>query len=347
MRFRRVAATTTLAAMAGGAALLIGTQSGSAATPPPTQITLADTGLGTSFCPLPINGTVALKPGTTVLFKPPILLGALNTYTLKVLSEAKTNPPQTAKAYNVPNAGTKVGFGSAGTYDLSWTESLLNVLGLPPKLKLTQHAKLVISPNAQACQVAVQVPTPGVSVPGAGPVNSIVNGVVGSVVGGVNAAVSPVNSAVGPILGGVNSGLGGLTGGKSGSAGHPSAAPTPRVSTIYTPSGDTPAQQTVPQGYGGGNGAAGAGLTADGKSINAPAIGFKGLGNASATNQSVKSGGSPKTVDLAANKPQSALGGWANLIVLVAVLALSGATAFYARTYLLHPLPAKVRADRR
>jgi len=49
-------------------------------------------------------------------------------------------------------------------------------------------------------------------------------------------------------------------------------------------------------------------------------------------------------VELAADKPRSALAGWSALIVLAAVLALSGATAFYARSYLLHPLPAKVKS---
>ena len=48
-------------------------------------------------------------------------------------------------------------------------------------------------------------------------------------------------------------------------------------------------------------------------------------------------------MQLAADKPRSALDGWSALIVLAAVLALSGATAFYARSYLLHPLPAKIQ----
>ncbi len=344
MRFRRAIAATAVAVVAGGGALLLSTSSGSAATTPPTPITLAATGLGTNFCPLPLNNKVALQPGTTALFTPPAVLGLLDRYSVSVLNEAKTTPAQKAKVYNVPNAGVQVAFPSAGTFYLEWTETVLGALpGIPPVVTLTQHAEIVISPNAQQCSVAVQVPTPSVSVPGAGPVNSIVNGVVGSVVGGVNSVAAPVNSAVGPVLGGVNGGLGGLTGGgKSGGAGAPSSsASKPGLGTTYTQSNETGAQRTVPKG-GDSGGGANSGL--DGQSINAAEIPFKGLGTATGTNQSVKSGGSPKTVDLAANKPSSALDGWANLIVLAAVLALSGATAFYARTYLLHPLPAKVKA---
>ena len=45
-------------------------------------------------------------------------------------------------------------------------------------------------------------------------------------------------------------------------------------------------------------------------------------------------------MDLASDKPRSALEGWSALIVVVALVALSGATAFYARTFLLQPAPA-------
>ena len=344
MRFRRVAAATVVAAVAGGGALLINAASGSAASLTPTPITLAATGLGTTFCPLPINGTVALKPGTTVLFTAPAVLQAADKYSLAVLSEAKTTPAQKAANYNVPNGGVKVAFPTAGTYQLSWKENVLGGLLGGSTVILQQQAKLIISSNAQACTVAVNLPTPSVSVPIVpSAVNSIVNGVVGSVVGGANSAVAPVNSAVGPILGSVNSGVGGLTGGgTSGGAAGGKPAAGPSISTIYTPTDETGAQRTVPRG-GGAGGGANSGV--DGQSINAANIPFKGVGTASGSKQSIKSGGSPNTVELAANKPRSALDGWANLIVLAAVLALSGATAFYARTYLLHPLPAKVKAS--
>ena len=51
----------------------------------------------------------------------------------------------------------------------------------------------------------------------------------------------------------------------------------------------------------------------------------------------VKNGGSPRTVELASNRPRSALGALPTLAVILAILALSGATAFYARTFLLQP----------
>ena len=113
MRFRRVVAATTAAVLAGGAALLISTQGCSAATPPPTPITLAETGLGTSFCPLPINGTVAIKPGTTVQFTPPACLDALNKYTLRFCPRPRPTRLRSRATYDVPNAGTRSTFPTA------------------------------------------------------------------------------------------------------------------------------------------------------------------------------------------------------------------------------------------
>lgn len=340
MRFGRVVGIAATAVLAAGGCLLAGNSAGSAATPPPpTPISLDQTGLGTSFCPLPINSVVAIKPGS-VQFKLGVTEGGLglSSATLSVLSEAKTNPPQTAKSYSVPAATASIPFTTAGTYDLTWNGSVLGVLG--PILSFTQHAKLVINPNAQSCQVAVQVPVPSASVPVPGPVNSIVNGVVSSAVGAVNGALSPVNSAIGSVGGTVNGTIGGITGGVPG-AGVPAGGSDP--GTIYKPTGPTVAQRTVPQGYGSGSGAAGLYLPSNGGSINAPAIGFTGTGKGSANSAQVKSGGSPHTVDLAADKPRSALDGWSALIVVVALVALSGATAFYARTFLLQPAPATTR----
>ena len=342
MRIRRVAAATTVAALAGGAALLISTQGSSAATPTPTQITLGRQRPRHELLSAADQRNSGDPAGHSAV-RPAGVLGSLNKYSLTILSEAKTNPAQKPATYDVPNAGKQITFGT-GTYDLSWKESTLSAIGLPSVVVLQQKAKLIISTNAQKCVVAVSVPQPSVSVPGAGPVNSIVNGVVGGVVSGVNSAVAPVNSAVGPILGGANGALGGITGGSTNGGGANGGKPAngSGLGTIYTPSDLTPAQRRVPQGGGAGGGGAGS-SSQDGSSVNAPALGFKGVGSGS-TAKNVKSGGSPNTVDLAAAKPRSALDGWANLIVLVAVLALSGATAFYARTYLLHPLPAKAHA---
>lgn len=344
MRLGRIAAATTVAAMAAGAALLISTGSSTAATPPPpTKVNLGllnALGMSSAACPLPLNGSMAITPGTQIQFEPDALLSALQTEKVTISPDPATAKSGSSKTINpLTTSNGVVAFPKGGTYKVDWQLVTLGVLGL------NQTGKLVVSSSAEKCVVAVSVPTPSVSIPGAGPVNSIVNGVVGSVVGGVNGLASPVNSLVGPVLGGVNSGVGGLTSGQgssanSGSSSHPTSSSS--LSTIYTPSGLTPAQQRVPVGGGAGGGAA---AGANGQSINAPDIPFKGIGAAApGTATKTKSGGSPKTVDLAANKPRSALDGWANLIVLLAVLALSGATAFYARTYLLHPLPAKVPA---
>lgn len=339
MRVRRVIAASTVAVLAGGAALLLSAQGSSAATPTPTPVYLSLvntlTGMSSPACPLPLNGSMAVPPGTSIKFMPSKVTSENLTITPNP-TDPKSAAPK--KIDGIDKNGVVVAFPKGGTFKLSWQASVL--LG-----SLSNTGTLVVDARAQKCTIAVQLPQPSVSVPGAGPVNSIVNGVVAPVVSAVNSAVAPVNSAVGPILGSVNSGVGGVTGGGSsggtaGSGGHSAGGPS--LGTIYTPSDLTPAQRTVPQGGGAGGGGGGA-SSQDGSSINAPALGFKGTGTGTAPAHNLKSGGSPSTVELAADKPKSALDGWANLIVVAAVLALSGATAFYARTYLLHPLPARVK----
>jgi hypothetical protein len=342
MRLGRVVGIAATAALAAGSCLLAGNSAGSAATPPPpTPISLGALGMSSSACPLPLNGSMAVKPGTTVQFKPDAL-GALETLTLSYVRETTSTPkPAPTTKSPVPSAGWPVAFNSAGTYDLSWHIDILNILGGIASVGATQIGKLLVSTNAQQCVIAVQVPVPSASVPVPGPVNSIVNGVVSSAVSAVNGVLSPVNSVVGPPLGTVGGVVGGVTGGLTG--GVPGAGVPPGGSdpgTIYKPTGPTVAQRTVPQGYGSGNGAAGLYLPGNSGSINAPAIGFTGTGKSSANSAPIKSGGSPHTVDLASDKPRSALEGWSALIVVVALVALSGATAFYARTFLLQPAPA-------
>lgn len=345
MRFRRIAAALGVAAVAGGGALAIST-AGSAATPAPTPISLGLTGMASSACPLPLNGSMAVKPGTTVQFKPDTVLGHLTTLSLSYVRETSTTPKPAATSKDVPNAGLNVAFSSAGTYDLSWHTVTLNLLGVPVSVGVTTTGKLLVNSDAAKCVIAVQVPTPSVSVSGVpDPVTSTVNGIVGGVVSGVNGVLNPVNGVVGPILGGGPSGLpipGGGSGGSSGGGSLPSPVP----GTNYHPTGPTVAQRTVPQGYGNGSGVGGtyvpAGSNGSGGG-SASGTGSAASGNSGPTSQPVKSGGSPKTVELAANKPRSALDGWSALIVLGAVLALSGATAFYARSYLLQPAPAKLK----
>jgi hypothetical protein len=344
MRLRRIAAALAVAAVAGGGALILDTAAGSAATPAPTPISLGLTGMSSSACPLPLNGSMAVKPGTTVQFKPqlPLLSQKL---TLTFVRETANSPKPTPTTKDVPNAGLNIPFASGGTYDLSWHTDLLGVLGNVIKAGATQTGKLLVNADAQKCAVAVQVPTPSVSVSGVpDPVTSTVNGVVGGVVSGVNGVLNPVNGVVGPIVGGGTSGLP-IPGGGSG-GGVPSPVAGGGVGTNYHPTGPTVAQRTVPQGYGNGSGVGGSyvsGGTSGSSGGVSSGSGATAGKSGSSHQQQIKSGGSPKTVQLAADKPRSALDGWSALIVLAAVLALSGATAFYARSYLLHPMPAKVQ----
>ncbi|HTZ45157.1 MAG TPA: hypothetical protein VMB79_14965 [Jatrophihabitans sp.] len=349
MRIRRIAAVAVAAAVVGGGALVAGSAIGSAATaPPPTPISLNLTGMASSACPLPLNGSMAITPGTTVQFTPG-LLSVGQSMQLTLRSEAKTTPPPAAKTVSVASTGTKLPFATAGTYDLSWKVEVLQGL-LGSSVVYSQTGKIVVDAHAAKCTVAVQVPTPSVSVPVVpSGVTSAVNGLVGGAVSGANGALGSVNGAVGGVLGGVNGTVGGVVGGVTGGSHSGGGSQGSGPGTSYQPSGPTVAQRTVPQGYGSGSGTGGSyvGENATGRSITAPALGSVGSassGGPSATK--VKSGGSPHTVEVAANKSGSALDGWSTVILLAAVLALSGATAFYARTYLLSPLPAKVRAPR-
>jgi len=348
MRFRRIAAALTVAAVAGGGALLLGSAAGSAATPAPTPIALGLTGMSSSACPLPLNGSMAVKPGTTVQFKPQLPLVS-QKLTLSYVLETSSSPKPAATTKDVPNAGLNIPFAGAGTFDLSWHTDLVNLLGGIVKAGATQTGKLLVSNDAKNCVIAIQVPTPSVSVSGVpDPVTSTVNGVVGGVVSGVNGVLNPVNGVVGPIVGGVTGGVP-IPGGDSGPGGGSAPSPVPGVGTDYQPTGPTVAQRTVPQGYGNGSGVGGSYVAAGsggGSNGSATSGGSAATGKSGkAAQQPIKSGGSPKTVELAADKPRSALDGWSALIVLAAVLALSGATAFYARSYLLPvKVPAKVKA---
>lgn len=343
MKFGRIAGTTAIVAVAAGAGVLI-SNGASATPPPPTPITLNLLGMASAACPL-LNGTMAVAPGTTVQFGTDVLLGALSTESVTIKPAPDSADPKSSKTIDPMSAtNTKVAFAKAATYQLSWrTKSLVGLLST------TQTGKLVINKDAQKCVVAIQVPVPSVSVPGVpGSVTSPINGIIGGVASAVNSAVGPVNSAVGPILGGVNGTVGGITGGLPGSsnpvAGTPPSGSSP--GTIYKPTGPTVADRTVPKGYGNGSGLGGVFVGGVGNSINAPALGFVGTGKAGSgsSGAAVKSGGSPNTVELAANKPRSALDSWSTVIVVLAMIALSGATAFYARTFLLHPVAARTKS---
>ena len=236
-------------------------------------------------------------------------------------------------------------------------------------LSNSQTGKLIIS-RAQGCVVAVQLPVPSLCARRRwcpAPITSAINGGLSSAVSGVNGALSPVNSAIGglptslptlPALPGVP-GLPGVNppGANPPGASAPGGGEGP--GTIYQPTGPTVADRTVPDGYGSGSGLGGvyvpgssAGDSAAGGSITAPGQQSGGgngqpAGAATAAAQQAKPGGTPRTAELATTRPRSALGALPTLAVILAILALSGATAFYARTFLLQPVtatPAKAKA---
>jgi hypothetical protein len=338
MNLRRMVAALAATAVATGATLLLAPTAAHGVTLP-TPVSFWLTGLQSSACPLPLNGSIAFTPGTTLRLQKDPLLGPVSTERVTFKPAPNSTDPKSSKSYDLGSANVDVAFTRAGTYNLSWQQSTLGVLGT------AQTGKLVINAKAQGCVVAVSVPTPSVTVPGAGTVTNPVNGIVGGVVGSVNGAVSPVNGALGPILGGANPG--GLP---DGTKNPPSGNPSPGASGSalnYHSNGPSVADRTVPHGYGGGSGAASnyvpAGL---GGSIVAPGTNFAATGKTSgrSTAAAGPSGSGPKTVDVASSKSRSALDALPTLLVVLAVIALSGATAFYARTFLLDKpaAPAKL-----
>ena len=357
MSLRRIAGIAVAAAVVSGAGLLLSGGTSAAAPTPPTPITLEATGLSSTACPTPplgVYNAIALKPATAVQFKGGLLTGSL---TIKPAPNS-TDPDSSTTLATVPTTGaTAITFTRAATYSLTWQTKTPNPLGAAV-VTGTRGGKLVINSNVAGCKVAVVVPTPSVSAPSAvpSPITSAVNGGLGAVASGVNGALDPINSAIGslpttlptlPPISGVPS-LPPLPGG------NPPATAAPGGSgagpgTIYKPSGPTVADRTVPDGYGSGSGVGGTYVPVTGNSIvaggqHATSNGTS-AGSATSASPGVKNGGSPRTVELASNRPRSALGALPTLAVILAILALSGATAFYARTFLLQPAEAPVKAS--
>jgi hypothetical protein len=352
MRVPRIAGVVVAAAVVSGAGLLLSSPTG--AVTPTAPITLDSTGMASTSCPpLPVGlySSIALKPATTVQFQPGFTLALGQRMTLSVLSEAHTTPAPTAKSYVVPASGVKVAFPSTGTYALDWkTNGVLGVAGFE------QHGKLVIDSTAAGCKLGVQVPVASLSASAVpSPITSAINGGLGGVASTANSLLSPVNSAL-PTIPAVPTGLPTvppLPGVPLPGANPPGSTPAPGANapgTIYKPHGPTVADRTVPDGYGSGSGLGGAyvPVTGNSNSINAAAgqqqaSNGKPGGAATSATPAVKSGGSPKSVELASNRPRSALGALPTLAVVLAILALSGATTFYARTFLLQPAEARVK----
>jgi hypothetical protein len=325
MKVRRIVGAVAATTLATGATLLFAGSSGATPTPA-TPITFDATGLASTSCPvnLPLNNKIALPPGTPIQFNPGLVHGVLaiiggsETLSVTPLNDAgQAIAPATTRAlpWTAP-----VSY-AAGTYKLTWVAKTL--LGV---ITTTGTGTLQVADGASGCQLAVSVPGVVVS-PSQLPV---VGGVVGSI-------LPPVSiPGVQPPLP-----LPGLPG--TG----PTPWPTTPGTTLggqpgvnYHPTGPTVADLTVPHGYGGGSGAA-SNYVAPGLSDSrvAPGTSFA-TGGGSAT--AAASGGAgqvvpaPHTVDVASSKSRSALDALPTLMVVLAVIALSGATAFYARTFLLH-----------
>ena len=356
MSLRRIAGIAVAAAVVSGAGLLLSAGTSAAAPTSPTPITLEATGLSSTACPtLPVGfyDTIALKPTIAVQFKGGLLIGSL---TIKPAPNS-TNPDSSTTLATVPTTGaTAITFSRAATYTLTWQTKTPNPLGAAV-VTGTRDAKLVINSHAAGCKVAVVVPTPSVSASALpSPITSAVNGGLGAAASGANGALGPINSAIGslptaiptlPPISGVPS-LPPLPGSKPPATSAPAgggAAP----GTIYKPSGPTVADRTVPDGYGSGSGVGGTYVPVTGNPIIASGQHSTSNGSsaaaASSASPGVKNGGSPRTVELASNRPRSALGALPTLAVILAILALSGATAFYARTFLLQPAEAQVKAS--
>ncbi len=364
MSFRRIAGLAVTAVVVSGAGLLLSSPTGAAPTPP-TPVTLEATGMASPSCPpvpLGVYSAIALKPATVVQFKQGTLLPGANAESLTIKpAPNSTDPKSTAVIATVPKAGAApIAFSRAATYSLSWQYKAVGPLGAA-EVGVARTGKLVIDSNAAGCKVTVQVPVPSVSASAVpSPITSAVNGALGGIASGVNGALDPVNGALPtlpavPALPGVNP-----------PAINPPVITPPSLNppgasrpgddspgTSYKPTGPTVAERTVPKGYGSGSGQGGvyvpaAGESATGSSINAgPQSGAGKARTSGATGsaaQQVKPGGSPETVELAATRPRSALGALPTLAVILAILALSGATAFYARTFLLQPATAGTAA---
>jgi len=353
MSLRRIAGVAAAAVVLSGAGVLLSGPTG--AVTPPTPITLNLTGMASTSCPLPLNGSMAVVPNTAVQFKQGGL-GTASGERLTISPVPNSTDPATRTAWMaVPATGTTpITFTRSATYTLTWqfTTDLLGQVAVVA----AQTGKLVIDSTASGCVTAVQVPVPSVSASAVpSPVTSAINGGLGSVASGVNGALGPVNSAL-PTLPVLPSGLPsvpplpGVPGPPGGQSPGPTPAPGAHVpGTTYKPTGPTVADRTVPKGYGSGSGIGGSYVPVTGNSIVAggqqsvsngkPA----GSGGGSAA-PGVKNGGSPRTVELASNRPRSALGALPTLAVILAILALSGATAFYARTFLLQPAQARAKA---
>jgi hypothetical protein len=359
MSLRRIAGVTAAAAViVSGAGFLLSSPTG--AVTPPTPLTLDASGMSSSSCqvPLGVYQSITLRPTTKVQFEPGVL-SAGTTESLTIKPAPNSTHPASYKFVDTTSADSAapITFTRAATYSLTWHITTPGALGVAA-VTLTHTGKLVVGSSAAECVLGVQLPVASVSASALpSPITSAVNGGLGAVASVANSALNPVNSAlptIPPLPTSLPSlpplpGVPPLPGAHSPGASAPAGGKVP--GTIYKPHGPTVADRTVPDGYGSGSGLGGVYVPVSGKSINAPAQ-QSGTGHGQQAGTAggssaapVKAGGSPKTVELASNRPRSALGALPTLAVILAILALSGATAFYARTFLLQPAVAPATAS--
>ncbi|MGX7682059.1 hypothetical protein ACSMXN_24505 [Jatrophihabitans sp. DSM 45814] len=346
----RVTGAIVATGLATGTALLLipfATSTASASTTPvPVGLTL--TGMSSAACPLPLNGSLAVTPGSTLTFTKDPILGLLGSEALTIRPAPDSADPNSSKAFTDLGAhGQSVTFARSATYKLSWTNKA--VLGIAAT---TQTGKLQIDASAQKCVVAINLPSPSVSVavlPSA--VTDPVNGVVGGLVGGVNGVLAPVNGIVGSGLGQINQGVGGLTGGGSTATGpgSPGASAGPTDSASNGGSTGTGSEESAAPGRDGAapgrDGAAHRGNLAMPARTSSTYRSDEAAGSSNSTGTAALAKPAPSAVEVAANRDRSALTGMPGVLVMLAIIALSTATACYARTFLL-PHPQRARSHR-
>jgi hypothetical protein len=359
MTVRRIVGAATATAVATGAALLLAPTAQAGTT---VKAQLALSGVVTATAPAG-GSVVGVHPGDAVSFEaatvPTAGLDALGVGSLLggVLSPITGYQVTLIPGTGFPGSHTPVvlGYGAKasyaltfptkGTFNFSWTATSLKPLALVrAPLDGNQLAQAGIKLNAKGewvgqVVVADNPPAGGISVQLPGVSASPRLPVVGQLPGvGLPGVITPTLP-----------GLGGLTGLLPGGSGAPTpggGTPTPSHSATdpalnYRPPGQSLGDLVVPHGYGGGNGAASnyvpPGLS---NAIVAPGTNFVTGQPGTSAKPSTATGAHSKTVDIASTKPRSALDALPTLLVVLAVIALSGATTFYARTFLLHKLPS-------
>lgn len=373
MRIRRLAGAAAVAAIAGASVLYASTAANAASTVP-AQLSL--TGVTTASSPLG-GTTVGLHPGDTLQLSastaPTAGLASLglpvgglvnSVAGYEVIAHFPVGFPGGARNVTLGyKASTLINFPTAGTYPFTWNAYRLSstilggVVATPINLTSAQIQQAHIGINAQGQWVGQVVVSNNPPAGGLGvqlPNTSISPSLP---VGGLPSVHLPGLTT--PTLPGVPKlpGLPGIPGAGKGPAPKPGSGGT---QLNYQPPGANPADQVVPKGYGSGSGASyqyvAPGLGSTGGSSVAGSNGTSGggSGGSSAANAAngkaagSSSGAVPsrsRAVDLASSSDHG-IAALPSLLVIAAVFALSGATALYARTFLLHPRAARVPVRR-